>query len=175
MTRKQYPTIQLPPERLEQIKAIGVALGGLSTADTIGHLVREEIARGTISEDIPGVEIDRTNEGIVITLGDNPPARLTKGAARNLAESLAGNLNMGGAMKKNADDIAKSLRDDRTAFIKRQRELMRQQRTDIQQSLGLIVERRGNGLKIKMPSGSEKTFSRDLARDLARLVSKAAS
>lgn len=148
MTRTQNPTIQIPSERLDQIKAIGAALGGLSIADTIGHLVRAEIERGTIPDTIPGVEIQRTDNGVTLTLGDNPPAHLAKGSARALVEALYGHID--------AKGVARAVLD---------------------QQGGYMVERRGNGLKLKVPLECEeaKTFSRDLARDLARLVNQAAT
>ncbi len=60
-------------ERHEQLKAIAAALGGLSIAETLGHLINAEIARGTIPDTIPGVTIKRVPDGVYIALDPRHP------------------------------------------------------------------------------------------------------
>ena len=145
MTRTQNPTVQLPTERLEQIKAIGSALG-LSIADTLGHLIRGEIAKGTITDALPGVSIHRDDASVAIAFDDSAPLKLDLDGAKALAETVKDYTNAG--------KLQKLLNLDHN----------------------FIVERKGNGVKVTIPltEGSTKNFSVDVARDFARLVNEAA-
>jgi len=145
MTRTQNPTLQLPTERLEQIKAIGSALG-LSIAATLGHLVRGEIAKGTIADTLPGVSIQRNEGGVVIGFDDDGRQQFDLDGAKSLAALVN---DYTGAGK-----LAKLINLDHN----------------------FMVERQGNGVKVTIlfPAGVTKNFSFDVARDFARLVSEAA-
>lgn len=134
-------------ERHEQLKAIAAALGGLSIAETLGHLINAEIARGTIPDTIPGVTIKRVPDGVYIALDPDTPALLTLDGARKLAELVR--------------DLADPTKRSATTVID----------LDHRFSAG----RKGNGVQITVPfPGSPRSFSRDLARDLARLLLTAA-
>ena len=145
MTRTQNPTLQLPTERLEQIKAIGSALG-LSIAATLGHLIRGEIAKGTIADTLPGVSIERNEGGIVVGFDDDGRLQLDLDGAKALAALV--NEYTG------AGKLGKLLNLDHN----------------------FMVERKGNGVKvtIMLTDGITKNFSFDVARDFARLVNEAA-
>lgn len=148
MTRIQNPTIQIPSERLDQIKAIGAALGGKSIADTIGHLVRAEVERGTIPDFLPGVTITRQADGVQIALEDDLPVRLSGAGAQSLATTIR--------------NYADGHETTSTLF---------------NVDFGYIIARQGNGIKLTIPfkDGTTKSFSRDVARDFARILDKAAA
>lgn len=80
-------SLRLPPRRAEQLKAISVALN-LPLSDTIGHLIRREIAAGTIPDHIPGVIVARVDRGISITIDEHPAAIYRVEEARELASTI---------------------------------------------------------------------------------------
>lgn len=148
MPRIQNPTIQLPTERLEQLKNIGLALGTKSIGETIGRLVRAEIERGTIPDTLPGVSITRQSKGILLALDDDMPVSLTAAGAKSLADTV----------RDYADGNEASGKLFNVDF-------------------GYIIARQGNGIKLTIPfkDGTTKSFSRDVARDFARLLEAAAA
>ena len=79
--------IGIPPRRLDQLKAIGTALN-LSVADSIGHLIRREIAAGTIPDAIPGIVIRKAKDGVQITIDDGATKTLKRDGARRLAATI---------------------------------------------------------------------------------------
>lgn len=84
----QNPTVKLPAQRIDQLKLIGRALGHAAIADTVGHLIRSEIARGTIPNAIPGIEVKSIDrESVGIDFGDDPVIFTTEIAAQ-LADEL---------------------------------------------------------------------------------------
>ncbi len=92
--------IRIPPRRLEQLRAIGATLG-LSVADTVAHLIRKEVAAGTIPPGIPGITINKVADGVSIQIDDGPVKNLPGDAARgfavairNAVEGKAGTVNM---------------------------------------------------------------------------------
>lgn len=143
MPLPQLPSIKLPAERITQLKDIAAALGLSSPAEVVGHMVRAEIAKGTIPDTLPGVNITATAEGVAIALDDQPAAHYGKAEALNLATVL-----------DHAANGGRSLIDLDADFI---------------------VARVGNGIKVNVPlAGQDRMLSRDLARDLARLIRSAA-
>mgnify|MGYP000954942313 CR=1 FL=1 len=79
--------IGIPPRRLDQLKAIGAALN-LSVADSIGHMIRREIAAGTIPDAIPGIVIKKVKDGVQITIDDGATKTLTRDGARSLVSDI---------------------------------------------------------------------------------------
>lgn len=142
MARIQNPTLQLPSERLGQIKRIAEALGGLSISDTVGHLVRQEIERGTIEKTLPGIEIKHSAPAVVIAFDGGAPLRLTPEGAECLAKTII-EFTLGYEAKTTIDMTHK-----------------------------FAVARKGSGIKVTLPAfgGVTKTFSRDVATDLAKLI-----
>jgi hypothetical protein len=139
----QNPVVKVPPERLDQLKAIAAALD-LSLSDTIGHLIRAEIAKGTIADAIPGAIIKRTKGGVRVQLGDQPVRTYTVANALSIAEMIRDVIEgkMGGWLNVDCD---------------------------------FRVELRGNGVVLYADTrGEPKIVSRDVARDIARLIEAAA-
>ena len=138
----QYPVVKIPVERLDQLKAIGGALG-LSIADTVGHLIRAEIARGTIPDAMPGVIIRRNKTSVRIQLDDQTPHTYGIEQAKGLAATIRDVVDGGYATMLNLD-------------------------------VDCLIERGGNGIKLRIPYASDvKIVSRDVARDIARLIDAA--
>ena len=138
----QNPVVKIPVERLDQLKAIGGALG-LSIADTVGHLIRAEIARGTIPDAMPGVIIRRNKTSVRIQLDDQTPHTYGIEQARGLAATIRDVVDGGYATMLNLD-------------------------------VDCLIERGGNGIKLRIPYASDvKIVSRDVARDIARLIDAA--
>ncbi|PTE20121.1 hypothetical protein C5F48_19190 [Cereibacter changlensis JA139] len=129
-------------ERHEQLRAIAAAKGGWTVAETLAHLINAEIARGTIPDELPGITIRRVANGVLIALDPESPAVLPLESARALGELVA--------------DLA-------DATSRRSGEFNLQH--------GFMTARRGQAVQVAVPLGGEtRNFSRDLARDFARLV-----
>ena len=58
MTITPTKTLRLPNVRAEQLEMIRKARGLASLAETVGYLINCEIAKGTISEVVPGVIVE---------------------------------------------------------------------------------------------------------------------
>jgi hypothetical protein len=82
----QLPSVKVAPERLEQLKALSAKLG-LSLSDTIAHLIRGEIARGTIPDVLPGISIKRTAKHVELTVYSQS-FKLPPQAAMNFADNI---------------------------------------------------------------------------------------
>ena len=146
--QQQGQTIMVSPERHHQIKAIAEALG-LSIAETIGHFVRAEISRGTIPADVPGFTVKKLADGVGFTIkDDDEPNVMSRNAAMALANAIT--------------DHANGVETAGAVF-----------NVDHQ----FVVAKRGNGVSISVPTtdGSLKVVSRDVARDVARLLERAAA
>lgn len=144
MTRIQNPTLQIPSERLAQIKNIASVLS-LSLSDTVGHLIRGEIERGTIPDGLPGVCILPRTGGVEIAFDDGEPVPMTAQGATALADAV---VNLATEPKRQAV---------------------------ISPDQNFLVARRGNGVVVQVPfsDSTTKVFSVDVARDFARLIKKA--
>lgn len=79
--------VRIPPRRLEQLRAIARVLG-LSVADTIAHMIRKEVAAGTIPASIPGVVVKSIDGGMSIQIDDGPVAMLSPAGAHALASTI---------------------------------------------------------------------------------------
>ncbi|MDR7125541.1 hypothetical protein [Pseudotabrizicola sp. 4114] len=144
MSRVQNPTIQVPTERLAQIKGIASALG-LSMSDTVGHLIRGEIERGTIPDHLPGVCILPRASGVEVAFDDADPVMMSAAAATALADAVV------------------------SLATKPKKE------TIVSPDQNFLVARRGNGVVVQVPfsDSTTKVFSVDVAKDFARLIRKA--
>jgi len=136
------PTIQLAPERHVQVKAIAAALG-LSIAETMARFINNEISAGTIPPGIDGVKVHKHDDGLLIGFDDETPVHFSNEGAADLAATLLEFADE----KKRAQKVA-NMRHN------------------------YMIERKGNGVKLTVPmSGSiTKSWSRDIARDVADLV-----
>ncbi|MBX5023045.1 hypothetical protein [Rhizobium lentis] len=82
-------SLRLSPRRLEQLHAIANALD-LSVTEAVTHLIRREIAAGTIPAAIPGFNVHRVADGILIQIDDGPSKTYSVESARALASTLRG-------------------------------------------------------------------------------------
>lgn len=82
------PMLRLPPERIEQLKSLTAALGLASTAETIGHLIREKVAERVIPDTIPGMAINADADHVVIGIGEAPPIHYPKATAKKIAATI---------------------------------------------------------------------------------------
>lgn len=98
----QNPTIKLPAERIAQLKAIATALDLPSVADAVGHLIRNEIKKGTIPDAIPDIAVKAYRGKVSIAFDDGLPVLISKQAAGKLAETIEGAVS-GGPSQANLD------------------------------------------------------------------------
>lgn len=136
--------LNLPAERIEQLRAIATARRLPTTTAVVAYLIRKEIEAGTIPADLPGISVAATPAGVVLGFDDRAPSILSKADAAKLARTIkqvvAGE--SGGLV-----DIAGNW----------------------------IVQGRGHWVKVHVPASADgRTFSRDLALDLADLIEAAA-
>lgn len=136
------PAIQLAPERHAQVKAIAAALG-LTIAEVIARFINDEISAGTIPPGFEGLKIHPCDDGLLISFDDEPPVHFSKEGCADLAAAL----------REFADEKKRA-----------------QKVANMQHNY--MIERKGNGVKLTVPmSGSiTKSWSRDIARDVADLV-----
>lgn len=137
------PAIKLAPERHAQIKAISAALNHQTLSETIAHFVNSEIEKGTIPPGIEGVNISPAGDGLLVSFDDAPTVSFSSEGAADLAATLR----------------------EFTDAEKRAEKLVNMRHN-------YQIEKKGNGVKLTIPFTGEvtKTFSRDLARDLADLL-----
>ena len=155
MDRRQH-NLNIPVERIDQLRRIGKSLN-LSLVDVIGHLVRKEIAAGTIKADLPGISIAGTVTGV--TLGfDGEVVNLTASQAIALADSvtsLANGSSAGGELR---------------AFVASQGP----KNLGLRKPDPVRADRRGISVRLTVGE-STRAFALDVARDLARLLRNAAA
>lgn len=140
------PAIKLSTERHAQIAAIKKALNHQTLSETIAYFVNNEIVKGTIPAGIQGVTVNHSDTGCTVAFDEQPPISLSPDRAATLAERL-----------REFTDPSK--------------------RAELVADIGgnYSIERKGNGVKLTIPmsrTGVTKSFSRDLARDLADLICK---
>lgn len=86
-------SIRLSPRRLEQLHAIADVLR-MPVTETIAHMIRKEIAAGTISADIPGFVVLMSGNGVALQIDDRPAAIYSIESAHalvaNIREVVAG-------------------------------------------------------------------------------------
>ncbi|UVC10178.1 hypothetical protein IHQ71_06115 [Rhizobium sp. TH2] len=138
--------LKLPPRRLDQLKAIGDKLG-LSVADTVAHLIRKEIAAGTIPDTIPGILVEKVKDGVKVAIDNGEARTFPKEAAVSFAQTIRGVVD-----------------GNQPTTI------------GLNKGSDYAVIRRGTGYKIMVPfPGKDNSFSGDLARDFADLIERAAA
>lgn len=137
------PAIKLAPERHAQIKAISAALGHKTISETVAHFINTEITKGTIPAGFDGITISPAGDGVAVTFDDQPSVKFSKESARALAASL------------------REFTDAKKRAGK-----------DINMKHNFTIERKGSGVKLTIPlfGAITKSFSRDLAHDVADLI-----
>lgn len=151
MTRKQNPTIQLPRERIEQLRQFGQATSTSTMSEIVGSLLKLARQQGLVEHGIPGIDVNVLADGLAIRFPDSPTTGFSFNAAAKISDTVREYLDGQHAGEKNAhltdpDSHANSF----------------------------AIWRRGNSIKIAIPmNGSEKTFTRDLAEEFADLLDQA--
>ncbi|OWU84469.1 hypothetical protein ATO6_12310 [Oceanicola sp. 22II-s10i] len=150
MPRKQNPTIQLPRERLEQLRQLSLGMPDTTMSAVIGELLNLARREGLIGHDIPGVTINALSDGIAIRFEDGPTSGFSFEEAAGIAETIrkfvAGDRPKGGVMIFAASH----------------------------KSVFHIVGK-GQGIEVKTISGSRegsKILTRDLTMELAEVLDR---
>ncbi|WP_370213446.1 hypothetical protein [Roseovarius sp.] len=146
ITTHQNHELQICPQRYEQLLAIRDALGARTLNETVSQLVRHEIDRGTIPDEIPGVLIDRDGSDVYIGFDDDHPVKLKAEHASSLAEAI---LNM---LEGRTTGVELNLKG---AFI-------------------VSRERAGIRVQFEIAAQEGKVFARDIAFDIAHMIAAAA-
>lgn len=140
--------LKLPPRRIDQLKALSATLG-LSVADTVAHMIRKEIAAGTIPDSLPGILVEKVDAGVKIAIDDGEARTMSREDALGFAQAIRG------AIAGEPRDMLGMTTTGQTDYA---------------------VLRRGTGYKIIVPfPGRDNNFSADLARDFAALIEKTAA
>src|SRR5690606_8667769 len=130
--------------RIEQLKTLTAVLGLASVADTVGHLIREQATRRIIPDTIPGFAIEGTSDGVSVAVGDALPVIYPRAVAEKIANTI----------RQVVSGEASGTADVTSDYI---------------------VMRPGNGVRLHFPfTAPAKSVSPDVARDVARLIEKAA-
>ena len=142
-------TVRLDPRRLDQLKAIATAMN-VTSAGAIAAFIREKIAAGVISPDIPGTAIRKVASGVAISLREGEETTMSEVGAMQLA------LTIREVVSGNAAP------------------------TTINPGHNFAVQKQGTGLKVVLPFGGTKlddavSFPPDLALDLADQIEKVAA
>jgi len=82
-------SLRLSPRRLEQLQAIAGALN-LSVTEAIAHMIRKEVAAGTIPAGVPGFNVSKEADGVAIQIDDGPAATYSAEGALALAATIRG-------------------------------------------------------------------------------------
>jgi len=80
-------SLRISPRRLEQLNAIAKALD-LSITEAIAHMIRKEVAAGTIPAGIPGFVVRKVGDDVSIQIDDGPEKTYSVEAARALAGTI---------------------------------------------------------------------------------------
>jgi hypothetical protein len=142
--------LKLPAERGEQLRQIAAAKN-TTIPDLIADLIRAEITAGTISADIPGIEVAKSAETITI-IAQGFEASVPMNEGPTLADLLKGSANV-------TDDPERKAR-----WIEGLATLS-----------GVKVKRMGAGVKLVSPfTGKEYPLAFGVAADLAAQISQPA-
>lgn len=140
--------IILPVERHAQLHTLAQALGGVSLADAIAHMLNEQIVAGTIPDELLGLSAKRASRGKVNVeiegvFAEVLPIKLALGIADTL-EAMA--------------------------------EPGKQQRGSFDVDAGVTITRKGAGMIVANPyTGKSRSLSPSLAKDFARQLRSAAA
>jgi hypothetical protein len=145
--------VVLPDEREAQLRAIAVA-HNVTVADAVGLLIKWAIDAGKVPAGIPGIEVQRTAEGIVLNFGD-----FERTLSLELAQAYATTLRWFATPK--ADGIPFAV-------------------TSLAQALSgahlVGITRRGTSVKVAGLNGEgERTLAPSIARELADIIEHTAA
>lgn len=139
--------LRLPAERLEQLRRLSRNREETIT-QSVGWLIAQAIKIGDLADEMPGFTILAHKDVVIFALneGEGVPSRLPAAVAAGLADSI--------------DSVANG---KLTTHL------------NIFGDTGLKVTRVGTGIKLELLTGETKVISRDVAKDVARLLRKAAA
>lgn len=138
--------IKLPAERVEQLRTLAKNLD-MTIADCIAMFIREQIEKGNLPDEVPGITVVRKGEQIALDAGVFT-STMTKDLAKHYAAQV----------RQMVDPIATPSTSN--PFLP---------------ELKLDVARRGTSIKlIDTVSGAEKTLAPSVAKDFARVLSHSA-
>ncbi|MFN3663091.1 hypothetical protein [Yoonia sp.] len=78
------PLIRIAPERKTQLEELAAAFGTKSMSATIGELMRIAREAGEIKHAIPGVRINKLQDGFTISFDDSTPVGFTVDQMKSL-------------------------------------------------------------------------------------------
>lgn len=141
-------TLTIPRERHLQLQEVAEAFGTSNISETIGQMLHHLARLGVVTTTLPGIEINRLSDGLVIIVEGGKPLGLNPTQAATLAENLRRYVSADtrlGTLVNLDDDYA--------------------------------IARKGNGMKLCIPfeSGEWKTLAYDLALELADKIDAAIS
>lgn len=141
--RRQNPTVQIPQERLAQLKELASALGGATMSATLGKLLELARSEGLVTSGIPGIDINVLSDGIVLSFDDTHRVPLTWSQAEQIVAILSTN-----AVEQRPETSACRTR------------------------LPLQVTRKGNGVVLSVDDHAAplKILSKDLALEFAEVL-----
>lgn len=141
--RRQNPTVQIPQERLAQLKELADALGGATMSATLGKLLELARSEGLVTSGIPGIDINVLSDGIVLSFDDTHRVPLTWRQAEEIVTALSTN----GAEQRPETAAGRT-------------------------SLPLQVTRKGNGVVLAAADHAAplKILSKDLALEFAEVL-----
>lgn len=147
--------IRIPLRRHEQLKLLAQKLG-LSLADTVAHMLKEQVAAGVLPAGVPGIEVKADAGSVILTVDENQPVRFTREVARQMAEGL----------RAVADfSLLNAQKLGRSAGIP----------WEFRPSDNYTIARQGAGIRFGAPFGGKAVMlTADLARDLADQIEDAA-
>lgn len=146
-------TVRLPSARVEQLRAIGAKLN-LSVADVIGYMVGKEIAAGVIPAAIPGVDVARDGDMVLLGFGAHEPVKFSCLQASNIVHDIR--------VRTQGSELLQGLR----AF--------NEMSAPDFGFAPVSVLRKGRGITIRVRD-QLKSFSPALALELADLIEKTAA
>lgn len=137
--------IALADERAAQLRQFGESRG-VGIADAVALLINHAIETGLMADELPGFHVSRRGAKVTLIADGLFTETLNKAAAMELAGQLDGDVD-----------------DDQPHEM-------------FNIDVGFITGRRGSSIKLKhVASGSEKTMAPSVARDLARILRRAAA
>uniref|UniRef100_UPI003B51999C hypothetical protein n=1 Tax=Roseovarius indicus TaxID=540747 RepID=UPI003B51999C len=156
MTRKQNPTIQLPRERIEQLRQFGQATSASTMSEIVGSLLKLARQQGLVEHGIPGIDVNVLADGLAIRFPNSPTTGFSFEAASRIADTIREYLN--------GEHVGEKIEERIDIHL-----------TDPDNHAGSFsIWRRGNSLKIGIPMNApEMNFTHDLAAEFADLLDRA--
>ena len=144
--------IQLPAERVEQLRMIAAARN-CTVVEVVAGFIRAEIERGTIPSAVPGIDVARTDDATITIVANRFQATLPTNEGPTLADLM-----------KQGGSLTTSDPERKKRWIE-----------GLARLSGATVKRAGKGLKIVSPiTGQEFPISLDIAADVADEINRAA-